>query len=105
MSEARDFLDTLFPLDNPIQWQEAYSAVYNKINKMLRAGEFSKVDDILREYDERIFSSDMAVAFLGYTSQAKAELKERESFWDRVYVQAVVKDGRDTADVTILPLE
>ena len=97
MTERVDaFLAEVERLDSPETVNGLFSKVY-EIHKMQWDGKFDELNCILRDFDARKRSKSAAVAFLGYTSQAKDKLPSRKDLYEVAFAEEVKRSGEEAA--------
>ncbi len=74
----------------------------NTIDDWLHAGNFVAVDRLLTIVNEHDQSLPVLITILGITLGAKDKLKNRESFYDRVYACEVKYRGIEKTDKLLL---
>lgn len=78
------FFDGASRLDKRGQTDAALDIIFDRIDEMLLANEFDRVDRLLREIKLSDFSVDLLLGFLTATLPAKNQLSYRDAFFKRV---------------------
>lgn len=84
----------IYELDSTGQVDAALDRLFDEVDDLLVAGEFTKVDELLMELDLTRCSTTLLVGFLSITLAAKKKLFAREDFTRRVEqrLRALVPD-------------
>lgn len=93
---VKEFLAEVEKLDTPETQDALYSKVY-EVNKMQWEGKFEEVNCLLRDFRPFKRSPGAAVAFLGYTSQAKDKLPARKRLHEDALEAETKRSGESAA--------
>jgi hypothetical protein len=83
-ASSEPFLDRAQRLDARGHTDAALDIVFDQIDEMLLASEFSRVDRLLAEIAPENLSVDLLLGLLTVTLPAKSQLSNRKSFFERV---------------------
>jgi len=76
--QSDDWLESLYAIENA---DEGLDAVFNHIDDLMLAGEFSEVDSILENVDPNRLQIDVLLGFLTITLPVKNKLRNRSRIW------------------------
>lgn len=79
--------------------------IYNTIYDLLVNKKFMEVDDMLKNIDLENISITYIIGYLTITAAAKNKLKERSSFYEKVYFSISDKKGKNYTDRLLDGLE